>query len=108
MKLLVDFRRITLDQLEALQGNPALQRSLQPKRWYWPFRKNTAVTEMSALRGLLAQFLVEDDDKPIPYEEAVKRVGSLSLEAVMDASSQISASMREVGRAAVPPATKGS
>lgn len=107
MKLTVDFRRITLDQLEALQGNQVLQRSTNRRRWPWQ-KKGLGSTESQALRQLLAQFLAEDDGTPIPYDQAIKRVGSLTLETIMEATAQIAESMKEVGKTAIPPAKGGS
>ena len=106
MKLLVDFRRITLDQLEALQSNAALQNMGKPRRFPMSlFHKKE--TELSALRKLLAQFLVDDNGTPIPPDEAVKKVGQLTLEEVMSSAAQISESIKEVSRTAIPPSSAG-
>jgi len=56
------------------------------------------------LRGIVAQFLVSDDDKPLPAKEAAVEAGRLKLREVRGIFEQLTAALLEVQAAAVPKA----
>ena len=84
-KVRVDLEELDLDTLALIEASAG--------------GKQLRVVE---LRGIVAQFLVSDDDKPLPAKEAAVEAGRLKLREVRGIFEQLTAALQEVQAAAVP------
>lgn len=92
MHIKLDLEDLTLDDLEALEDA-----KLNPNEGVW-----------SQLRAILARFCYESDEEDAPrveYEEAIGRMGGVSLRRIRELMGELTLALEEVAQKAIPPTT---
>ena len=59
------------------------------------------------LKDFLARFIVDDDRKPVPFEQAYEIAGKLTLAELKETFERMKGTIQELQAAAVPPETSG-
>lgn len=93
MHIRLDIDSLTLDDLEALEDA-----KFDPKAGVW-----------AQVRQIFARFAHESeaqDSERIPYDDALVRVGKLTMRQVTELFDSLTTALEEVGQQAIPP-TKG-
>jgi len=90
MHIRLDVDSLTLDDLEAIEGA-----RFDPTAGVW-----------SQVRTIFARFAHESEDENserIPFEEALVRVGKLTMRQITELFESLSSALEEVGQQAIPP-----
>lgn len=93
MHIRLDVDSLTLDDLEAIEGA-----RFDPNAGVW-----------AQVRTIFARFAHESEEEGserIPYEQALVRVGKLTMRQITGLFDTLSSALEEVGQQAIPP-TKG-